>query len=403
MEKIVLKNGVRLLYKFKDIEHTSFCISLESGANAESKEEIGMAHALEHMLFKGNCNLKEDYINKKLDDLFGFNNAMTNFPYVIYYGTTAKEDFEEGFSLYSDIVLNSDIQEEGLLEELSVIKRECDEWKEDLEQYVEDLALENALPGERIGNLIIGEKHNIDSISFKGLKDFYNRNYLSENMVISVVSSLSIERVKDIVEKNFNRAKSGKISRNSLVRDFKGGIFSKNIEGNKGSKICCLFDISSLSMEEISLLKVFNLWFGEGVSSILYDEIRTKKGLAYEVYSQVKYEKGIGLFKIYVGTSKEGEEEVLGLIENCILKAINIDEFLKEEDLTSLIKRFRLKTSLELEKSIVLANRIAIYETMFNKGEYIFKELNLVENIKLGDIKSLVRKVFKKSMVQIIN
>ena len=45
MQKIILNNGVRLLYKFKDIEHTSFCISLESGANAENKDEIGMAHA----------------------------------------------------------------------------------------------------------------------------------------------------------------------------------------------------------------------------------------------------------------------------------------------------------------------------------------------------------------------
>ena len=68
MQKIILNNGVRLLYKFKDIEHTSFCISLESGANAENKDEIGMAHALEHILFKGNEKLKEDEINEKLDD-----------------------------------------------------------------------------------------------------------------------------------------------------------------------------------------------------------------------------------------------------------------------------------------------------------------------------------------------
>ena len=86
----------------------------------------------------------------------------------------------------------------------------------------------------------------------------------------------------------------------SLERNINCGIFSKKIEGNTGAKICCLFDINDLSMEEVTLLKVFNLWFGEGVSSVLYDEIRTKNGLAYEVYSQVKYEKGIRLFKIYL-------------------------------------------------------------------------------------------------------
>ena len=81
MQKIVLNNGVRLLYKFKDIEHTSFCISLESGANAENKDEIGMAHALEHILFKGNEKLKEDEINEKLDDLFGFNICRYSFKF----------------------------------------------------------------------------------------------------------------------------------------------------------------------------------------------------------------------------------------------------------------------------------------------------------------------------------
>ncbi len=308
----------------------------------------------------------------------------------------------------------------------------------------------NGLPDERIGNLIIGEKNHIEAISFQGLKDFYEKNYLSENMVVSVVSSLPLEEVKEIIEKNFNRAKRGKISKYSLERNINCGIFSKKIEGNTGAKICCLFDINDLSIEEVTLLKVFNLWFGEGVSSVLYDEIRTKNGLAgakicclfdindlsieevtllkvfnlwfgegvssvlydeirtknglaYEVYSEVKYEKGIRLFKIYLGTSKEKEEEALGLIEKCILKAMNIEDYLSEEGLNKLIKRFKLKNSLDLEKSIVLANRMAIYETMFNRGEYIFEELNLVENLSLKDMKNLIKRVLKKSIVQIIN
>ncbi len=65
---------------------------------------------------------------------------------------------KKDFSLYADIVLNSDLEEFGFSEELNVIKQESDEWKEDLEQHVEDLALMNGLPDERIGNLIIGEK-----------------------------------------------------------------------------------------------------------------------------------------------------------------------------------------------------------------------------------------------------
>ncbi|MDZ4991841.1 insulinase family protein [Clostridium perfringens] len=403
MKRITLDNGVRLLYKFKDIEHTSFCISLESGANSESEYEVGMAHALEHILFKGTKELKEEEINEKLDDLFGFNNAMTNFPYVIYYGTTAKEDFEEGFSLYSDIVLHPAFEKSGFSEELGVIKQESDEWKEDLEQHVEDSALMNGLSKERIGNLIIGEKEHIEAISLQKLKDFYDRNYVSENMVVSVVTPLPIEKVKEIVEKNFSKAKEGNVLKKYIKRNMECGIFTKKIEGNSGSKICCLFDINELSIEEVTLLKIFNLWFGEGVSSVLYDEIRTKNGLAYEVYSEVKYEKGIRLFKIYLGTSKDKEKEALELIKKCIAKAKDIESYLGEEDLNKLIKRFKLKNSLDLEKSIVMANRMAIYETMFNEGDYIFKELSLVEDLNLKDMKNLIERVLKNFIVQIIN
>lgn len=403
MKRITLDNGVRLLYKFKDIEHTSFCISLESGANSESEYEVGMAHALEHILFKGTKELKEEEINEKLDDLFGFNNAMTNFPYVIYYGTTAKEDFEEGFSLYSDIVLHPAFEKSGFSEELGVIKQESDEWKEDLEQHVEDIALMNGLSKERIGNLIIGEKEHIEAISLQKLKDFYDRNYVSENMVVSVVTPLPIEKVKEIVEKNFSKAKEGNALKKYTKRNMECGIFTKKIEGNSGSKICCLFDINELSIEEVTLLKIFNLWFGEGVSSVLYDEIRTKNGLAYEVYSEVKYEKGIRLFKIYLGTSKDKEKEALELIKKCIAKAKDIESYLGEKDLNKLIKRFKLKNSLDLEKSIVMANRMAIYETMFNEGDYIFKELSLVEDLNLKDMKNLIERVLKNFIVQIIN
>lgn len=406
MEKIILDNGVRLLYKFRDIEHTSFCISLESGANAESENEIGMAHALEHILFKGTKDLKEDEINEKLDELFGFNNAMTNFPYVIYYGTTTKEDFEEGFNLYSDIILNSAFLEEGFQEEISVIKQESDEWKEDLEQHIEDLALNNGFSNERIGNLIIGEKNHIDKITLEGLKNFYKNNYVSKNIVISVVTSIAIDEIKKIIENKFNMEKKDVLKKENIsskMRNINFGTFYKKIEGHKGSKLCYLFDISELTMEEVTALKIFNLWFGEGVSSILYDEIRTRNGLAYEVYSEVKYEKGIRLFKIYVGTSKEQEGRAVELVENCLEKAKNIKKYLDEEIIKSLVKRYKLKNSLDLEKSIVLANRMAIYEIMFNKGSYIFDELRLIDTFSLEDLYRVINKVFYNKIIQIIN
>ena len=403
MKKLVLDNGVRLLYKYREGSHSSFSIALEAGANSEGQDNIGVAHALEHIIFKGTENYTEDQINSKLDELFGFNNAMTNFPYVIYYGTTSNDDFYEGFKLYSDLVLKPKLNDCGFQEEMNVIKQESDEWKEDLEQYCEDLLLFNGFSKERINEIIIGEKHNLDKINLEQLKSFYDKVYVPNNMVVSVITSLDFEYVKDRINELFGDLK-GKI--NSLIevcnREVKSGIFTNKVEGNGGGKIVYGFDIGYLTLREITGLKLFNMWYGEGVSSILYDEVRTKVGLAYEVYSTVKAEKGIKLFKIGANTSKDSVSNVLNIIDYCIDKAKNIDNYIDENDIKKLNKRFKLKTSLELERSIVLANRMAVYEIMYNDGAHVFNELNMEYDFTVEELKEITNKVFKNAVIQVL-
>ncbi len=131
MEKIIFKNGIKLLYKKAENNLTSFTIGFNAGANREENSELGIAHVVEHMLFKGTSSRTEYEINKLCDETFGFCNAMTNYPYVVYYGTTLDEDFEKGFEIYSDILLNPSFPLNGFKEEIEVICEELKEWKDD--------------------------------------------------------------------------------------------------------------------------------------------------------------------------------------------------------------------------------------------------------------------------------
>lgn len=403
MKKEIFENGIRFLYKYKEGVHTSFCVALEAGANFESKDNIGAAHALEHILFKGTNKYKENEINKKLDNLFAMNNAMTNFPYVIFYGVSSNVDFEEAFDLYSDIILKPAFCEEGFSEELSVIKEESREWVEDLEQHCEDLLFENAFRNERISNLIIGKEKDIDNLNMKKLKDFYEKFYVSENMVVSIVGSLSFSVAREIVIKNFASLEKKSVEKEFLKRDvINDGVYTKQITQSDTCKIQIAYDISMLSLDEITKLKLFNMYFGEGVSSILYDEIRTKRGLAYEVYSEVKWEKGIKVFKIVVNTSKNKKDIALNAL-NDILDNINEKvSFLEHDKIKSLINRYKLKISLDMERSIVVANRTAIYEIMYNRFNIPFEDLNLNDDISVRDISEIVSKIFKDKAIMIL-
>ena len=119
---------------------TSVSIGLEAGASVE-EGLLGLAHATEHMIFKGTKTRSEKTINEELSKIFGFSNAMTNFPYVIYYGTLLGEDLYKGLDIFSDILLNPSFPIEGFKEEMDSIKEELNEWDEELQQFCEDKLL----------------------------------------------------------------------------------------------------------------------------------------------------------------------------------------------------------------------------------------------------------------------
>ena len=102
MREYILKNNLKLIYKKAESELSSICISLNAGAGIEA-EKMGVAHAVEHMVYKGTKTKSESQINEQLSSIFGFQNAMTNYPYVIYYGTLLSEDLEKGIEIFSDM------------------------------------------------------------------------------------------------------------------------------------------------------------------------------------------------------------------------------------------------------------------------------------------------------------
>ena len=204
MKKYILENGIKLIYEYRPAGITSFCIGFNAGALEEGREfKLGTAHAVEHMVSKGTKNRTEKEINELCDEIFGFENAMTNFPYVIYYGTSLSQDFSRAIELYSDIILNPTFPEKGFREEMNIILEELKEWRDDIYQHCEDSLLYNAFSEKRIKNLIIGNEESVGSITIGELKKFYNRYYVPQNCVISVCSSLDFEDVLNNVEKYF--------------------------------------------------------------------------------------------------------------------------------------------------------------------------------------------------------
>ncbi|MEW9990622.1 M16 family metallopeptidase [Clostridium butyricum] len=405
MKEIILDNNLKLIYKHSESELTSICISLNAGAGIEV-EKMGVAHAVEHMVYKGTKTKSESQINEQLSSIFGFQNAMTNYPYVIYYGTLLNEDLNSGVELFSDIILNPEFDEKGFKEEMEVIKEELDEWDEEIEQFCEDKLFYNIFNKRRIKNPIIGTKESLDNLTVTDLKRFYEENYFPENTSISVITSIDFNSVKEIIDKYFGMWKSKVISRNSYINNIEyekidaSKIQITKRQGIKNAKVQMIFPLDKLNFKELNAFRLFNQYFGEGVNSVLFDALRTKNSLVYDVITRISNENYIKMYKITFTTSKENVNKAVELVMN-LIKEINLKDGLGIR-LESLIKSYKLKRLFREEQSIILAKELATYDTMFGDYKIYENELGKIDEITEVDILNSAKKVLKNSAVQVV-
>lgn len=402
MKDFIFNNGLKLIYKKSNSELTSIAIALDAGAGSDG-EILGIAHATEHMVYKGTKSRSEKQINEELSNIFGFQNAMTNYPYVVYYGTLLSEDLEAGIELFSDILINPSLSEDGFKEEMDVIIEELKEWDEELEQYCEDKLFLNSMENRRIKYPIIGKEESLNSIKLNDIKEFYSKYYCANNAAITVISSLEFEEVKKIVEKHFTLWKSQeKIENKEKYGNYKKDIFIDKKQDINSAKVQIVFPIHELSHLEIKALRIFNQYFGEGVNSVLFDNLRTKYGLVYDVLTRVANEEYIKLYKITYSTSHENVDKSINIIKELINDVDNLRNKLSKEDIKRFSKSFRLKRLFGEEQSVRLAMQLSTYETMFGEYSLYLDESIELDKLSIDFVIDTAVKVLSNMIVEVI-
>nr|WP_302660935.1 pitrilysin family protein [uncultured Clostridium sp.] len=403
MQEYILKNGLKLVYKSTDSMLSSISIALDAGAIRDTEGKFGIAHVTEHIIYKGTSNRSEVEINKEFSEIFGFQNAMTNYPYVIYYGTLLSEDLAKGIELYADLLINTTLGNDGFKEEMDVIKEELKEWDEEVEQFCEDRLFLNSYKERRIKYPIIGTEESLEKITLEDVKDFYNKYYFPKNTTIVIISQKSFKEVIDLVSKYFSGWNN--IGYKIPLKESEkaeGKTYKDKRHGINTAKVLITYNISALSHEEIKALKVLNQYIGEGVNSLLFDSLRTKKGLVYDVLTRISNESSIGLYKITFSTAEEKVQEAINSIESIFE---NLEETLKrlsKKEINSLVKSLKLKRLFNEEQSIRLSNATAMYDVMFGDYKLYLDEIEGLEKINKEDLINVSTKVFKVKCVEII-
>lgn len=407
MQEYILDNGLKLLYEYREGKVTSLCIGFNAGALEEEKKfHLGTAHAVEHLISKESKNRSENQINSELEGIFGFENAMTNYPYTIYYGTCLSEDLERAVELYSDLLLNPLFSTKGFREEINVILQEVKEWEDDMYRHCESTLFRNSFKKRRIRELIVGNRSSIESITLDEIKSFYDDFYFPENCTICVCSPLNISFIRDIISTYFGLWKSDLkkyVHEKSLCEAVRNGVFEEIVPGITGAKIQYIFDIQKLNHKEFKALLLLNAAFGQGTDSILFNKIRTENALAYEVRSSIKNERGIKLLSINMGTSFESVKRAISITSDTIDRLKCLKGYFTGTKIKALSKSINLKREIKFERSIEFCKEVVTSELMQRGCRYDgYSNIYNLDDVREEDIIEVANKVMVKPSIQIL-
>lgn len=313
-------NGIRSVFvpeSFNNICHVALTIKV--GTTQETPETNGMAHFIEHTLFKGTQKRKAYHILSRIDSVGGELNAFTTKEETCLYISVHNNYLERAFELLSDIFYNSLFPEEELLKEKEVIKDEIRMYLDTPSEQIYDDFEQLIFKNHPLGLGILGTEQTVNNIKRKDVLNFYNRYYTTKNLVISGSTPSGVNAFKAMIEKYFSIPKKtqrtihAKKSHRIVKRTFQSDVVRAV---NQAHCIMGSFAYKRDNPKRTALVLLNNLLGGQGMNSLLNLNIREKYGYTYQIESAYQAYTQTGIFSIYYSTELNRKEKTHQLILN---------------------------------------------------------------------------------------
>lgn len=392
-----LENGLKVISIKKDTKLMSIQIGVKAGPIYEREEEKGMSHFIEHMLFKGTNRRNNEQINEDLEDKGGSYNAYTTYTSTVFGLSALEDELKSSLDILSDIVINSTLPEEELKKEKSVILAEIRNGIDDVEHLSFTKISELAFAKSHLRYDIAGSEELIGTFTRESLMNFYKKFYVPNNVVISIVSSLEHSEVDALIEEYFSEWEGKEFETDPIEdehnRNAEEITFKNDIEQNT---ILFLYTFYGLDDEEELALDILNYKLGESANSILFRELREKRGMAYDVYSDTDRTKHIKTLYIYTSVGASDVKEAKETIEDIISGILNRDIDIDDKNIIHMKKVMKTGIISMIEDGDSLCNYV-LHQKMSDKRIDGF--LDDLETLKKIDTEKIF-KVAKKVLVE---
>ena len=396
-----LKNGIRLIHHPIKSEVAHCGIMINTGSRDEAATEQGMAHFIEHALFKGTKKRKAFHILSRLEDVGGEINAYTTKEETWYYASFMKAYYERSIELLSDIVFQSTFPEKELEKEKDVILDEINSYLDSPSEAIFDDFEELIYKGHPIGRNILGTKKTLENFTSKNTIAYHRKHYHTNEIILSSVGNIDFTKLIKIAEKYLGTVPKNTNTEKRLgINDYQTSTLLVKKDIMQAHCIIGNRAYSAHNPKATTLILLSNLLGGPGMNSRLNLGIREKYGFTYAIESNYTTYCDTGLWSIYFGTEAQSVKKTLKLIfkELKKLRDVKLGPLQLQRAKQQLIGQL----AIAQENKCNLMQNIAKSYQSFGRVESMEEVKHKITSITAKDLQEVAKEIFNEDLLSSI-
>ena len=393
----VFENGLTLLVEpVAQVHSVAIAVFVRRGSRHESDREHGLAHFIEHLVFKGTASRSAEQIAMDVDSMGGHMDAFTSKEYAAFHLRVLDSHLERVAAILSDILVNPRFDQADLAKEKTVILEEFAMVDDTPDDIVTEMFAARLWPDHPLGRPILGTRPALKAYTQVDVRRFFKKVYVPSNLVLAIAGRITEKRAVELATRLFAPIPHGQAHTRNVAPRAHHGLVKKHKDTLSQTHLC-LGSLGPSSLDANRFVgHVVGTVLGGSISSRLFQNVREKRGLVYSISSGLSGFVDTGCFSIYAATAKERIDRVLSLIGDEAKRLA--DEKVPAEELQRAKDNLKGGMMLSLEGSGSRMGALARAEIYHRRTVSTKETLRSIDAVTSDQVQGLAREIFAQKM-----
>ena len=398
IQRHVLPNGLVVVTEtMNHVRSVSIGVWVRNGSRREATEQNGLAHFMEHMVFKGTERRSAEAIAREMDSVGGMLDAFTSKEQICFNAKVLDQNLPIAFDVIADLVLRPRFDSEDVAKERQVVLEEIKMDLDNPEYLLHEIFTRGFWPEHPLGRPILGTPETVKQFSREALQTRFREWFAPDHLVITAAGNVTHQQVMDLIQREFGDLRSNDVLEDHTPPRADAPLHVERKKELEQVHLCVGVPSLPIAHERRFGIAVLNNLLGGGMSSRLFQNIREKRGLAYAVFSEITPYSDAGMLTVYAGTAKETVGQVLDLT---IAEFRSMKESpVTDEELRRAKNHLKGSLMLSLESTSSRMSNLARQELYFGKFYSLDEILASIEGVTREDVQALAHEFFRSEQI----